>query len=421
MTASDTITRRDPWQNTWRFIAGDVWLAAGGVALAALLAAAAALPQSPPGDPIAFARWLSDAQERFGGAFNVLSGLGLFDVVHSFLFRAALGAIGLALAARLIDRVQEYRAAAALPSPPDAPRRSHDSPLARNTLTQRLRGYRIRTIEEASTVADHYPWSHRGAIVAHAGLLIMLIGLAVSPLIDARTDAIRVFPGASAPLPNTPYTLLASSIDADGRLSLTLQQDGLPIASGEAARGRPWLRGDVSLFVRELWPALRVRASAADGQSLRLVTRAQGTPAPELLLTFDRERTDASFAAPDGQMAAGVSLVAAGDAPAYRISVVDNTNADLLADETIRPPAEIDVNGARFTFAPDAHAVVSAVRAPAQAIVVGGLVVASIGLAIVAVRPARRIWLVANESGTRLMSDDAEIDLVALGSEETPR
>jgi hypothetical protein len=412
------ITRRDSWQSVWRYASGDALLAASLIGLAALLAIAALLPQSPQGDPASYARWLSDAQLRFGGAFGFISALGLFDVVHSAVFRALAGLLGFALFARLIDHGQELRAASTPAAPPDSPARTLEVELAPEALARRLRRYRLRTTD-TFTLADRFPWAHTGAIAAHAGPLVLLIGLALSPLTDWRIDTLDAIPGVAQPLRNTPYHLQVSDVDSGGDAHLTLLQDGAPVAQGRAAPGRPWLAADLSVFVRDLLPALRVTGRDAGGNALDLQVNAQSPAQKEVLLTFNSDRPDAFLAAPNAQPAVRVSWIGPDGERAYRVSVF--SGARLIADEAIRPGQVIDAQGHRFEFVDASHAVVSVVRAPAQIVIGAGLIVTLAGLACVALYPARRVWLVAHGSGARVSSDDADFDLALLAAKGNRR
>lgn len=413
---ANIITRRDPWQTVWRIAAGDRLLAAGATGLAILLAAAALLPQSPPAGSAAYARWLSDTQLRFGGAAGVLSAVGLFDVVHAIVFRIFAGVLGLSLAARLVDRIRDFHAASRPQPLPDAAARWLEAGQPGEVIVRRLRGYRLRRgARDRITVADRFPWAHLASIAAHAGPLVMLIGLALSLLTDWRVDGLSVRPGAQTAIPNTPYSLRISGIDSGGSVHLTVLQDDLPIAEGVAAPGRPLAAGGVSLFVRDLLPALRARGYAADGRSLKLQASAQDQPADELLLTFDADRPEAFFVvAPDARLAVRVSLAGPGDERAYRVSVIRGVDAGPLADAVLHPGERIEADGSRFEFGDESHAVFAIVRAPSQAVAAAGGIIGVVGLACVALYPARRIWIATGERGARVMCDDPEFDLSRL-------
>ncbi|HLF28871.1 MAG TPA: hypothetical protein VJG32_21305 [Anaerolineae bacterium] len=410
---ANTITRRDLWQTLWRFVASDALLAAGAIGLALSLAIVALLPQSPPAGSAAYARWLSDVQLRFGNAAGLFSALGLFDMVHSIVFRACAGLLALTFSARLIDRLHDLRAAAKPVPPPDPPAQALDTDQSVDAIARRLRGFRLRNSATSDIVlADRFPWAYLGSIAAYAGALLMLLGLALAPLIDWRIDGLSVTPDAAAPIPNTPYTLHISGIDASGQVSLALMQNGAPLTQSAAAPGQPVLiRPDVSLFLRERLPALRVSGRDAAGNVLKLQSSAQSAAADQLLLTFDADRPEGFFAVPEAELAVRVSIVRLNASPQYRVVALRTTDAASVAEALIDSGGQLQINDSVFKFEGESHALVAAVHAPAQMIVLSGMIVTIAGLACVAFYPTRRIWLVPGERGARIVSDDPDLDL----------
>ena len=81
---------RDPWRRVWRFFSGDLFLALILISLGLLLTASALLPQTPQNDPVAYSRWLSETQQRFGGLTGLLMALGLFSVAASIPFKLGI-------------------------------------------------------------------------------------------------------------------------------------------------------------------------------------------------------------------------------------------------------------------------------------------------------------------------------------------
>jgi len=419
-TSSNVIIRHNPWQNVWRSVVGDRLLAALILVIALHLTAAALLPQTPPLNSAAYARWLSDTQIRFGGAFGLINALGLFDVIHALLFRALLGLLGFILIARLADRLNDWPRASRFMPPPDHPAAQLDSERATATILARLRGYRIRTNDD-TTRADRFPLAQLASIAAHAGPLLILIGLLLSPLIDRRIDAVSAIPNATTPIPGTPYALnlIASRVDDQGGASLALLQDGQPIAQGIAAPGRSIAGAGFNLYVRDLLPALRVSGTDRDGQRLDLQTHVESAPSNEVLLVFNADRPDAFFAAPKAGLAVRVSLVGAPTDRVYQIAVITSPGARSIVNTTVKPGERVEAEGHRFAFEDDSHAVVDIVQAPAQTIVVIGVGIAIAGLLVCAMYPARCIWLTPTETGTRIACDDPDFDLHRLTSTET--
>lgn len=100
--------RPDPWRIAWNILAGDTLLAFALLALALLIALAGWLPQAPDSanDPMAFSRWLGEAQARFGGTFAFLHQVGLFSLEHSLALRLLIALVAVCLAVRLVESIQ---------------------------------------------------------------------------------------------------------------------------------------------------------------------------------------------------------------------------------------------------------------------------------------------------------------------------
>src|SRR5262245_44354550 len=108
MTTTSTLIH-DPWRRLWRTFTSDGFFAAVVIVVAGLLLLAASLPQTPAFDPVAYSRWLSEAQIRYGSLFDLLNRLGLLSVTHSLLFRMALALLGWCAALRWIDQLEWVR------------------------------------------------------------------------------------------------------------------------------------------------------------------------------------------------------------------------------------------------------------------------------------------------------------------------
>lgn len=410
-TPANTIIRRNAWQSAWRATTSDAALAALAIALCTLLTLAALLPQVPQGNPTAYSRWLSDVQLRFGGAVGLMTALGLFDVAHSLAFRVVAALAGPVLTARLADRLHDFREAAHPTPPPESPAQSVETGVPVEEILKRLERYRIRKTDSC-IIADRFPWAHLGAMAAHLGPIILLAGLAISPLTDWRVESLSVLPDTTTPIPNTAYAVQASRIDPRSGIDLTLYQDGAPIAQGTAAPHQPWLSSSLGFFVRETLPALLVTGINDKGDALDLISSAHSAPQKELLLTFSADKPDAFFVAPDAQLAIRVSLAKLQGVPRYDIIAFSNSTGALVGqidDESIGPP--VTFNDHDFMFSNASHAVLSVAHAPAQMIILIGVVVAMIGFALMARLPEGRIWIFTEHQPMRLVSDHSDIDL----------
>jgi hypothetical protein len=127
LTAIDTLWRglRRPW----------VLIASAGL-LVLLLVGGLLLPQLPgqlSGDPTAAARWLLGVSAEYGPAGEMLRGLGLFNVLHSFLLQMLLAVLTLVLCVYLGDLVATALRYRQLPALLAAPVAEPGSPLLLDT------------------------------------------------------------------------------------------------------------------------------------------------------------------------------------------------------------------------------------------------------------------------------------------------
>jgi hypothetical protein len=156
-----TQTPRDPWRAIWQIAASDGLLVGLLLATAAGLIATAWLPQTSTADPAAYARWLSEAQTRFGGATQTMQALGLFSIIRSFGFRALLALTASVLSLRLIDR-----------------------------------GDRLR-----SQAQDR--WANLSPLLAQGGALLLLVGLLATHLWGWQSEGLIVQGGQQVEVPGT--------------------------------------------------------------------------------------------------------------------------------------------------------------------------------------------------------------------------
>src|SRR5512143_280827 len=222
---------RDPWCRAWHFFSGDPFLTIVLSFSALLFLAAAVLPQTPQNDPIAYSRWLSETQQRFGTWHSLFTTLGLFAVFNSILFRLALALIGLICALRLIDQIDQLRGRRALPDRPTRPLTDQLLELNLDQVRAKLRGYRIQP-NDIGLVVDQLPRSAIAGFAVYGGALIILIGLIIGTFSDYRFDQIDVEPNQVMAINSTPYSIRFDSFTPlFDQVNLTLLKQDIPVAS----------------------------------------------------------------------------------------------------------------------------------------------------------------------------------------------
>ena len=351
---------RDPWQRIWLALSGDRWLAALVLALAGLLLAAAFLPQTPQADPVAYSRWLSETQQRFGSLTSPFISLGLFSITRAIGFRLIAALLGLSCALRLIDQLDRWRA-------PD--RDSRRSIFA--------------------------------AITLYAGALLVLIGLTLGLFTDTRADNIVVEPDTVTAVPGTPYALRLDALN-DGRAVMAVLSDGQPIGQGELADRQPLVTAGGSIYLREVGPALIITATRRGGEALGLQRTVDSPPQPEKLLSFAPDRRESFVAAPDVQVVLQVTWLTA---DRYTAQALQTATGKALDSREIAPGDTLSVEAVTFGFRPAAFVTVAVAQQPAHGLIMPGWLLINLGVLGTLLWRAKRVGL----DQTRVVNDDAPL------------
>ncbi|MBP7686478.1 MAG: cytochrome c biogenesis protein ResB [Thermoflexales bacterium] len=409
MTTASPPPPRDLWQRVWHTLADDRWLAMLLLALAGLLLAAALLPQTPQIDPVAYSRWLSEAQQRFGSLTAPLTSLGLFAVTHSIGFRLLMALLAMSSTLRLIETLDRWRALRHFPDRPTRPTFDRVAGLDRAAVQTQLRGWRFQSDNDLICAERHQRRSTGAAMALSVGSLVVLIGLALATVTDTRTENIVVEPGAVTPIPGTPYVLRLDAL-VEGRATVAVLNEGQSIGQGELADRQPVVAGGVSIYLRETGPALIVTAARGD-RALGLQSTVDSPPQPEKLLSFTPDRSEVFVAAPDAEIV--LQLTWLSDAR-YTAQALQMATGKVLASREIAPGEALSVGAVAFTLEPAAFMTVTAAQQPAHWLILPGWVLINLGVLGTLLWRASRVWLEVQDNQTRVLSADTAIDPAVL-------
>ena len=340
---------RDPWRRVWRFFSGDLLLALILISLGLLLTASALLPQTPQNDPVAYSRWLSETQQRFGGLTGLLMALGLFSVAASIPFKLALGWLGVSCALRWLDQIDQFR------------------------LLDRLARHRSRSIATASLL--------------YGGALIVLTGLIVGSFSDYRLDHVNVVPGTLTPVTGTPYALRLDAVTPDEHASIALLNQSDIEAQGDLAYRQPLVSSSLSIYLESVGPAIVLSAKTGDGKSLGLQSTIDSPPQPELQIAFTADRSEGFVAAPEIGVVLRVTPTARDQ---YRLQVYQSATGKILADGELASPGSLTFDQATVSSRPAAFITVSIVSQPSHWLVIPGGLLVILGLCGVIAGRTRR-------------------------------
>ena len=335
MTTSPPTLIRDPWRRLWHFFTSDGLYAAAVIIGALLLLTAAQLPQTPAQNPIAYSRWLSETQTRWGNAYDALNALGVFAVTRSLLFRMTLALLGLCSALRLIDQIDRLRRA--------------------NRVGSRRSAF--------------------AATLAYSGTLIVLLGLFLGTFIDYRVDNVIVSPGAVTNIPGTAYALRLDSIESD-RATISLLSQTETIAQGVLAERQP-LSAGVTVYLDRSGPALNVSAAHGATQTLNLQNTANSPAQAQVLLLFTSDQNEGFVAAPQVNLVLRIEPVGPDQ---FTAQIFQSATGKDFGRQSFKPGETISVEGTTFRFEPAAYIVASIANQPSHWIIALGTGVTVLGL-----------------------------------------
>jgi hypothetical protein len=326
---------RDPWRALWQHATDAQTLAVLLGLTGVLLSAAAVLPQVTADDPALRARQLFQAQAQFGSATATLQALGLLRLTRSAALRVALALLASCLALRLADGAEAL---------------------------WRLR--RPGPRGERSTAASCAWLPAALSLAAHAGALLVLLGLLLTHLGGWRLEGVVLQPGERLAL-------------GHGTAWVALDAEGVRLAHSPG----------LTAHVQERGPGVRVRARDAAGAPLPMLQTPEAQPAQELLLALRPDPTsgarEAQFAVP----AAGLVVRLAPQANTEQaapllVQAYRSPSGELASEERLAAGAgDVWVGDVRLEIAAAPYRVVAVAHSPGRWPGVIGLGLLALGLA----------------------------------------
>lgn len=200
----------------WRLLAS----AQFAIALIAFLVVAGLLavllPQVPAaiqGSPAAVDAWLQGERDNFGFMTEPMYRLGLFNVVRTWWFIAALGALAVSVGVYTVDRFLDIWRNVTRPREQladtffdrAANRAAFETPasvVGRLTAILSARRFKVRSSTAGDTTylfADRFAWAQLGTFASHLALVMFLAGGLVSQL-GGYTNALLIAEGTTSPV-----------------------------------------------------------------------------------------------------------------------------------------------------------------------------------------------------------------------------
>ncbi len=428
MSLNATRTRRlnHALDTLWYVLSAPHVTAALFVLLALLLALAAAFPQAPTGLEAAEAeRWLTATASRYPGAGAFLRSVGAFDLLHSPWMQALLALLAFNLALRVAAQMRflsQLRRMTAPPLPPQrviSRRATLPGPLADAVAQLRTAlgpGYDTIRVESDATRAQIFaqrrPVGALGPLLVYAGLLLIVIGVAVESAIGWRAADIALAPGNSTTLnrPGAPQLTL-NDLAGDGatvypNVSLVYMGAGRSLRPSSALPAR-W--GNLWLAQQATGSALAI--TAADTNSNALVIQALGPDdeiGPTVHILFQQTQNEQGFAIPARNLTfRAVSYPALPEqgitGPVFLVEAYRGDDASPAATALVEDVGSLTVENVTLTLRRDRYIILQAAYLPGLLpVLLGGLLVLA-GVLMMSAWGLARVWVHMAQDGEHVL------------------
>ena len=437
MTISDRSVPTMRTARSWRpgDLASPLWHALASlrlaltliVTLAVLVFAGTLLDQAPPSvvsDPVAYEQWLGDAGAKYGAWAGTFDRLQLFNVFHSFYFRAVLGLLSTSIVVCTVSRWRgiwktvfhtrvratetfltharyNARIDTTMPAPETAER-----------IRKSLSGAHYRVTSEGSAgsvalFADKNRLSRFGTFLTHLSLVLILVGAMAGGIWGFEDPRFTVAEGSTRELGlGTPLSVrldeFADDYHADGsprdyRGEVTLFDEGQPVKTSVLRVNSPMRYKGVAFHLSFFGQAAVM--SVRDGSGREIFSGG----VPLALQTRDGQRPVGSFDLPEQNLSVYVigprpgaadDRIRAGEVrmELYRDSVRVVSPVIL----SLREPMAVE--GLTFTFEQESRfAGLKVVKDPGMNIIWVACAFMVAGLVMLFYLPRRRIWALCVE------------------------
>jgi ResB-like family len=372
---ADPLEQRDSWRALWLFLTSDGVLAVlcalvGLMALVALI-----LPQTPlngTADPYAYSLWQTQAQAQTGSLYEILQGIGLFNVFQQTWVRLLMALLAAVSFLRLFDAAARLRLAN-LPAHvlrDELRVRVTDSAPTIAALQTALQHKRYRVVATAEELhANRTPSAEGISIALHTGLLVLLLGALLNGLLGWRIANRALISNTPTLLAgSTQVSLMESQDETDVRVALdpgSVQASLLP--------NQPATLSGIAFDLKQVTTGYRISATRA-GQPLSLTLSNFSPPATDVQLTFLPDERERFLAVPQAGLVLQVSLPISA-APQLQAFAVPAGN--VMTQTAIAP--SVVISNVTMAFKPSNGAIVDASYQPGNPLLWIGLALAVLG------------------------------------------
>ena len=398
----------DPWRVAWNILTSDVLLAGALLGLALVMVLSAWLPQAPNGvtAPVAYSRWLSGAQVRFGSAFALLRQIEFFALERSLALRVLIALATLCLIVRWLASLYAGWAARRSPLAPPLTAPKITATESLDEIAAALERRRFRIVREGTELrADRFPLAAVGQFIAYTGALLVVTGLLISNIAGWRTSDLTLGVGQTVSIGHgTPYSLRLDALDPANVGHISLVQETDVASEGSLSSEHPLQFNGLRVLLRGSGPAIRATATLTGGQALPLQASATSPSVMELLLLLTSDEPDRYLAAPEAGLVIRLSRLA-GDL-SVRAQIYRSLTGAVVFDGDIPANDQVRTDeGVVITLKTEPYAVIDVMRDPGQPVTLIGAVMLVLGLAMASLWPVRQLIAGTDADGTWVMGD----------------
>jgi hypothetical protein len=277
--------------------------------------------------------------------------------------------------------------------------------------------------ESYTWAADRFPWAWSGSLLFPLGVLLLLLGLALTAHLAWREDGIVLAPGQTHQLQHTALALRLDEVEPGAphrgysRLSLLLpgaeEGDESAVRSGSVRPGYTFNAFGLTVFQSDYRPAVRLRVTDSAGSPLALrlfPTSALPSEAPRL--SFPEERSQAYFAVPDRALSFRLVFYSSrpsppeqGDAgPVFLVEVYRADALDPSYSTFAHSGDRVEFGGVRCELTMDYDAALGVTWDPGAWPILPGAILLLLGLSSHIVSPLKLWGSVGPEDGETMVT-----------------
>ena len=381
------------------------------------------VPAGVKDDPQAYAAWLDSVRPKYGGWTDIFGTLGFYWIFSSIWFKAIVALLMTSIVACSANRAPHLWKQATHPrlnmtetffehAPLHA---TLDGPVDEEaTLAEvqaAFKAHRYRTVIEREddgqtlhVFADRFRWAPFGTVIAHLSLVLVLIGVVVGNAWGFRNSEFAAPIGTSVAVGSgTGLSVVAKSFTdsydaqtgapSDYASDLVLYKDGQQVAAQTIRVNQPLRYGDVTFYQSFFGPAAAMQVRDKSG------TVVYDGGVPLMWNSNDGRSRVGQFTLPDQGLTVWVAGAASGEVnPAIKagqmqLQVYQTGNDTPVADQVVDQGKPVTIGDLQYTFVRE-HQFTGLIvaRDPGVIFVWGGAIALLLGVVLVFLFPARRLW-----------------------------